>query len=97
MRFTILATLVALLFAVAAMAAESGYTDYIMAIKEPADDAKIKQARADVESCGGKVNYEVKYGLKALIVSIPDAQVSTFDAKDYIDFMEKDQEVHTSK
>lgn len=63
-----------------------------MAIKEPADDAKIKQARADVESCGGKVNYEVKYGLKALIVSIPDAQVSTFDAKDYIDFMEKDQE-----
>lgn len=68
-----------------------------MAIKPPADDAKFSQAKADVEAAGGKVIHEIKTGFKALIISLPNHQVWTFDNKDYIDFMEQDQEGECAK
>ncbi|KAI9490289.1 hypothetical protein BDB00DRAFT_875484 [Zychaea mexicana] len=77
-----------------ATAAKPGYTDYIMALKEPVSDATIKQAKADVESAGGEVTYEIKTGLHALICSLPNERITTFDNKNYVDFMEQDQEVH---
>lgn len=70
----------------------AGYTDYIMALKKPVDDAVIEQAKADVEAVNGKVIYEIKYGFQALIISLPNDQYTTFENKDYVDFIEEDQQ-----
>ncbi|KAI9021027.1 hypothetical protein CLU79DRAFT_754774 [Phycomyces nitens] len=76
------------------VSAEEGFTDYIVAFKKPVTDDKIKKARADVKAAGGKIIYEIKTGSRGLIVSLPDEHVSALDNKDYVDYMEKDQEVH---
>ncbi|KAI8139154.1 hypothetical protein BJV82DRAFT_628359 [Fennellomyces sp. T-0311] len=86
--------LLLIISALALIVAAGDCTTYIMALKAPATDKVVKQCRADVESIGGEVTYEIKTGLRALIVCLPNDQVSTFDNKDYIDFIEKDQEVH---
>lgn len=70
----------------------AGYTDYIMALKKPVEDGVIEQAKSDVEAVGGKVVYEIKIGFQALIVSLPNDQYTTFENKDYVDFIEQDQQ-----
>ncbi|KAL0095107.1 hypothetical protein J3Q64DRAFT_1094290 [Phycomyces blakesleeanus] len=76
------------------VSAEEGFTDYIVAITKPVTDEKIKKARADVKAAGGKIIYEIKTGSRGLIVSLPDEHVSALDNKDYVEYMERDQEVH---
>ncbi|KAI8384609.1 uncharacterized protein BYT42DRAFT_563064 [Radiomyces spectabilis] len=93
MRFYILTLLVAL-FSAVAMAAESGYTDYILALREPVDQKKVDKAKSDIEAEGGKVTYEIKTGMKGLIVSLPNDRVKAMADKDYVDFMEQDKSVH---
>ncbi|KAI9247470.1 hypothetical protein BDA99DRAFT_525988 [Phascolomyces articulosus] len=85
------------LFALMATAAKPGFTDYILALKEPVTDATIQQARNDIEAIGGEVTNEIKAGLHALICSLPNNQITAMDNKDYVDFMEQDQEVHIMK
>ncbi|KAI7879767.1 hypothetical protein K492DRAFT_195726 [Lichtheimia hyalospora FSU 10163] len=62
--------------------------------KCPDMSAEFKQAKIDIHKAGGQVTDELKYGLKGLIVRIPKDAVSTFEEKDYVDFMEKDSPVH---
>ncbi|CDH60193.1 predicted protein [Lichtheimia corymbifera JMRC:FSU:9682] len=94
MRFHFISFFIAALVALVAKAAEPGYTDYIMALKKSVDDAVIEQAKADVEAVNGKVIYEIKIGFQALIISLPNDQYTTFENKDYVDFIEEDQQVH---
>ncbi|KAI9319463.1 hypothetical protein BX666DRAFT_1926278 [Dichotomocladium elegans] len=97
MQLRFFTLLIALLFVVLANAAKPGYKDYIMVLKEPVTEDKIATAKADVESDGGEVLSVIRYGLKALIISLPTDSVSTFKHKDYVDFMEQDSEVHITK
>ncbi|GAN07449.1 hypothetical protein MAM1_0161c06946 [Mucor ambiguus] len=68
--------------------------DYIMALKSPVTDKTYKEARADVESAGGKVTYEFHAAFKAVLVSLPSEHVSTLSSKPYVEFMEEDKSVH---
>lgn len=63
-----------------------------MALKKSVDDAVIEQAKADVDAVNGKVIYEIKIGFQALIISLPNDQYTTFENKDYVDFIEEDQQ-----
>lgn len=68
-----------------------GFTDYIIGLSSPVTKDKIKKAKADIEKAGGKVLNEISLGMHGLIVSLPSDLVQTFDAKDYVDFVEQDQ------
>ncbi|KAF1804535.1 hypothetical protein V8B55DRAFT_1499565 [Mucor lusitanicus] len=68
--------------------------NYIMALKSPVTDKTYKEARADVESAGGKVTYEFRAAFKAVLVSLPSEHVSTLSSKPYVEFMEEDKSVH---
>ncbi|KAL7313180.1 hypothetical protein PS15m_006959 [Mucor circinelloides] len=68
--------------------------NYIMALKAPVTDKTYKEARADVESNGGKVTYEFRAAFKAVLVSLPSEHVSTLSSKPYVEFMEEDKSVH---
>ncbi|KAI7847167.1 hypothetical protein BDC45DRAFT_576132 [Circinella umbellata] len=77
-----------------AAAAKPGYTDYIMALKEPVTDATIEQAKSDIVAAGGEVTNVITLGLHAIVCSLPNDQIMAMDKKDYVDFMEQDREVH---
>lgn len=68
--------------------------DYIMALKSPVTDKTFKIAKADVEAAGGKVNYEFRAAFKAILVSLPSQEFTTFSTKPYVEFMEEDKSVH---
>lgn len=65
--------------------------DYILALKSPVTEKSYEKARKDVESAGGKVLYEFRAGFKALQITLPSEQFSTFSAKSYVDFIEEDK------
>ncbi|ORX54455.1 hypothetical protein DM01DRAFT_1035720 [Hesseltinella vesiculosa] len=87
--FTAVASALVLLTAVAV-----ADNTYIVALKKNADTEDVAQAKTDIQSMGGKVLYQFKTGVKGFIVSLPEDQFNTLDEKDYIDFIEADQEVH---
>ncbi|KAG2210959.1 uncharacterized protein EV154DRAFT_561455 [Mucor mucedo] len=91
---TVILFCLAFIFATAVIAAEEGFTTYILGISEPVTKDKIKQAKADIKKAGGEVTNEITLGMHALIVSLPSDRVQALDNKDYIGFMEKDQIVH---
>lgn len=66
-------------------------TDYILALKSPVSDKTYKDARADVESAGGKVTYEFRAAFKAVPISLPSEHVSTLSSKPYVEFLEEDK------
>ncbi|KAI9357797.1 hypothetical protein BD770DRAFT_388347 [Pilaira anomala] len=68
--------------------------NYIMALKSPATDETFKQIKADVEAVGGKVNYEFKTAFKGVLVQLPSHEFNAFSSKPYVDFMERDKNVH---
>ncbi|CEP17840.1 hypothetical protein [Parasitella parasitica] len=68
--------------------------DYILALKSPVTEQTYKDAKADVESAGGKVAYEFRAAFKAVLVSLPSEHVSTLSSKPYVEFMEEDKSVH---
>ncbi|KAK4519094.1 uncharacterized protein ATC70_009325 [Mucor velutinosus] len=68
--------------------------DYIIALKAPVTDKTYKEARADVQSAGGKITYEFRAAFKAVLVSLPSEHVSILSSKPYVEFMEEDKSVH---
>ncbi|KAI8093408.1 uncharacterized protein BX664DRAFT_106769 [Halteromyces radiatus] len=70
----------------------SADSTYIVALKKQVDTDQVDQAISDIKSVGGKILYEIKTGNKAFIVSLPDDQYSVMETKDYVDFVEADQE-----
>lgn len=52
----------------------------------------MEQAKADVKSAGGEVLHQFKTGNRGFIVTLPDDQFQALEAKDYVDFVEADQE-----
>ncbi|CAO3660047.1 unnamed protein product [Umbelopsis ramanniana] len=86
------------LFALNAYAAQAGYTDFIMVFNRDISDSDFKKAQDDVLAANGVINHKYTAGLKGLSVSLPDSNsglVNTFEAKDYVKFIETDQTVHT--
>ncbi|KAI8070694.1 hypothetical protein BC940DRAFT_295342 [Gongronella butleri] len=86
-------TLVSSILGLLALTAYADST-YIVALKKTVSTQDYSKAKTDIETLGGKVLYEFKAGSKGFIVSLPENQFGTLDAKDYIDFIEADQEVH---
>ncbi|KAI8580927.1 hypothetical protein K450DRAFT_235293 [Umbelopsis ramanniana AG] len=81
-----------------AYAAKAGYTDFIMVFNRDISDSDFKKAQDDVLAANGVINHKYTAGLKGLSVSLPDNKdglVNTFEAKDYVKFIETDQTVHT--
>lgn len=62
-----------------------------MALKSPVTEETFKQAKADVEAAGGKVNYEFKAAFKAVLIQLPSEEITTFSSKPYVDFLEPDK------
>ncbi|CAO3607689.1 unnamed protein product [Mucor hiemalis] len=68
--------------------------DYIMAFKSPVTDKTFEDAKSDVVAAGGKVHYEFRAAFKAILVSLPSQEFTTFNTKPYVEFMEEDKSVH---
>ena len=68
-----------------------------MALKKPVTEATIEQATKDIEASGGEVTHVIRTGFQAIICSLPNDQFSVMDKKDYVDFIEKDQEGKKNK
>ena len=72
----------------------AGYTDFIMVFNRDISDSDFKKAQDDVLAANGIINHKYTAGLKGLSVSLPDSNnglVNTFEAKDYVKFIETDQ------
>lgn len=68
-----------------------GFTDFIIALSKPITAEKLEMAKADIKKVGGKINHEISLGLEGFAVSLPSDQVTAFDQKDYVDFIERDR------
>ncbi|KAI8382947.1 hypothetical protein BD560DRAFT_385563 [Blakeslea trispora] len=68
--------------------------NYIIALKHPVTEASYRQARKDVELMGGKVTYEFRASLKAVLASLPSGKIQAFNSKPYVEFVEEDKSVH---
>ncbi|KAI8373452.1 hypothetical protein EDC96DRAFT_499422 [Choanephora cucurbitarum] len=68
--------------------------DYIIALKPPVTEASYEQVRKDVQSMGGKITYEFRASLKAVLASLPSGKINTLSSKPYVDFVEEDKSVH---
>ncbi|CAO3644468.1 unnamed protein product [Cunninghamella echinulata] len=70
-------------------------TTYIMGIKKDQSNKEtLERAKQDIQAAHGEILHEFKTGMKGYIISMPDDQFSALEAKDYVDFIEADQEVH---
>ncbi|KAL7320165.1 hypothetical protein PS15m_000085 [Mucor circinelloides] len=94
MRAVLLLCLTIILASLTVFAAEEGFTDFIIALSKPITAEKLEMAKADIKKAGGKINHEISLGLEGFAVSLPSDQVTAFDRKDYVDFIEKDRSVH---
>lgn len=68
-----------------------GFTDYIIALSKPITAEKLATAKADIQKAGGKINHVISLGLEGFAVSLPSDQVTAFDQKEYVDFIEQDK------
>ncbi|EPB90818.1 hypothetical protein HMPREF1544_02396 [Mucor circinelloides 1006PhL] len=91
MRAVLLLCLTIILASLTVFAAEEGFTDFIIALSKPITAEKLEMAKADIKKVGGKINHEISLGLEGFAVSLPSDQVTAFDQKDYVDFIERDR------
>ncbi|KAL9550314.1 hypothetical protein MBANPS3_004787 [Mucor bainieri] len=87
MRAVLLLCLTIILASLTVFAAE----DYIIALSKPITAEKLATAKADIKKAGGKINHVISLGLEGFAVSLPSDQVTAFDQKDYVDFIEQDK------
>ncbi|KAG2189665.1 hypothetical protein INT46_010848, partial [Mucor plumbeus] len=91
MRSILLFCLIIIFASSLTLAAEEGFTDFIIALSKPVTKDKLEKAKADIKKAGGKINHEITLGLEGFAVSLPADQITAFDQKDYIDFVEEDK------
>lgn len=64
-----------------------------MAIKkDQVSEETLQKARNDIQSAHGNILHEFRTGMKGFVFSMPDDQFSALETKEYVDFIEPDQE-----